>query len=181
MLFWVTVISGQARPEMVLAGGFLVFVLWVISFIDLSYMVIPNMLSLGLLLIGFIFSPWNSMLGTTFVSRVLYSLIGGTFGFILMFLLAWSGEKVFRREAMGGGDIKLMAGLGVFLGWRGVCGTLFIASIAGTIWGLGLIVFNRAGRNTPLPFGPFLALGAWLVWVTRGDLIFASLLMPWGF
>lgn len=166
---------------MAAAGGFLLFVLWVICFIDLKHKLIPDILSLGLLSAGIVFSPWNSFLGPTTLARISQSVIGGAVGFVLMFFLAWSGEKVFGRESLGGGDIKLMAGLGIFLGWRGVWGTLFIASIVGTVWALGLIAMKKAGRGSYLPFGPFLALAAWLLWVSGEKIPWYSFLMPWGF
>lgn len=179
VMFWLTIALRHTPWAMAPAGGCLVFFLWIICFIDWKHRIIPDPLSLGLLASGILFCPWNPFLGESLSGRVLQSLAGGAFGFFLLYFLAWAGEKIFRREAMGGGDIKFMAALGVFLGWRGVWGTLFIASLAGTACALGLMAFKRAGRGSYLPFGPFLALAAWLVWTYAERLPLASLFTPW--
>ena len=64
------------------------------------------------------------------------------------------------REGMGGGDIKLLAMIGAFLGWQAVPVTLMIASLTGTAIGIGLMLVRRRDRRTAIPFGPFLAVGA---------------------
>ena len=61
---------------------------------------------------------------------------------------------------MGGGDIKLIAMIGAFLGWRYTLLTIFLGALAGAIVGLSLMIFKGKGRKHPVPFGPFLALGA---------------------
>ena len=61
---------------------------------------------------------------------------------------------------MGGGDIKLIAMIGAFLGWQDVLMTIFIGALSGSIVGLFLMLFKGKGRKYPVPFGPFLALGA---------------------
>ena len=75
------------------------------------------------------------------------------------------------REIMGGGDIKLIAMLGAFLGWHAVLVTIFLAAVLGACVGLTLILLRRQGRREPLPFGPFLALGALLA-MGWGETIF---------
>src|SRR4029453_7971100 len=76
----------------------------------------------------------------------------------------WGVAEVYHRltgrEGMGGGDIKLLAMIGAFLGWQAVPVTLMIASLAGTAVGVALIVVQRGDRRTAIPFGPFLAVGA---------------------
>ncbi|HEB74418.1 MAG TPA: prepilin peptidase, partial [Candidatus Desulfofervidus auxilii] len=68
-----------------------------------------------------------------------------------------------KKEGMGGGDIKLLAMIGAFLGWRAIPFVLFSASVMGSIIGILWILFQGKDRNFPIPFGPFLALGA--IWV----------------
>ena len=79
--------------------------------------------------------------------------------------------EAFKREArrqslpvwkgrLGGGDIKLLAMIGAFLGWQHVCMTVFLASCAGALVGIGLMAFRCMERGQYIPFGPFLALGA---------------------
>ena len=83
-------------------------------------------------------------------------LVGG--GFLLA--TAWAYEKFTGVDGMGGGDIKLLAMIGAFLGWPSVPVTLFVASILGSVIGIGLMVATGAGRRLALPFAPFLCSGA---------------------
>jgi leader peptidase (prepilin peptidase)/N-methyltransferase len=82
--------------------------------------------------------------------------LGAAVGFGLLYLVAWGGEKVFRKEAMGGGDIKMMAMVGAFVGWQGVLLTIFGGALLGTV------IFVPISLRTKklVPFGVFLAVGA---------------------
>ena len=81
-------------------------------------------------------------------------------GAAVIWLLAWLGKKIYKKEAVGEGDIFLMAGVGALTGVEGVFSSLIIASFFGSIYGVALIVFKKAGRFDRVPFGPFLSLGA---------------------
>ena len=97
---------------------------------------------------------WQSLLGL---------LVGGG----VLFLVA-IGYQVFRkREGMGGGDIKLLAMIGAFLGLPGVLYTLFASSLVGSLAGLLLMFKDKSGGGTRIPFGPFLALGFCGVWLKQ--------------
>jgi len=87
---------------------------------------------------------------------------------------------IFPREAMGFGDVKLMAAVGAFLGWQAVIFTLIAAAFVGTIVGLTLIITGRREFGARLPFGPYLALGAtiWLFWGPRIVALYLNLLQP---
>jgi leader peptidase (prepilin peptidase)/N-methyltransferase len=84
------------------------------------------------------------------------ALLGAAGGFALLYAVAWAGEKVFKKEAMGGGDIKMMAMVGAFVGWKGVLLTIFGGALLGTL------VFVPISLRTKklVPFGIFLAAGA---------------------
>ena len=71
------------------------------------------------------------------------------------------------REAMGFGDVKFLACIGAFLGWKGVFFTLFAGSIVGALIGVGMMVVTRGRSGGRIPFGPYLAMGA-LIWVFAG-------------
>jgi leader peptidase (prepilin peptidase)/N-methyltransferase len=137
-----------------LQGICLACLLLIISFIDLEHQIIPDGLSLpgmvlGLLLSGFTGNPgWIS------------SLIGFFLGGGVLYLLAVGYEKLTGREGLGGGDIKLLAMIGAFLGWPGVLLTLAVGSLAGSLVGLFLMAFMKKERTLAVPFGPFLSLGA---------------------
>ena len=87
-----------------------------------------------------------------------------------MLFLAWAGEKVFKKEALGGGDIKLIAATGALLGWQGVLGPLLIGSVAGGFVALTLLLLKKKKLGESLPFGPFLSLGAYFVCLFPGFL-----------
>jgi leader peptidase (prepilin peptidase)/N-methyltransferase len=151
-------------PSLVL-GVFITFVLVVISFVDSDWKIIPDFFSMGLIGVGLVVSPLNSLLGGDGTARVLSSMKGCLVGFGSAWLLAVAGRRFFRREALGGGDVKLLAGLGTFLGWPGVFTSWFLASILGTLFFVSLKVRGKMNWGAYLPFGPFLAAGAWAHWV----------------
>jgi leader peptidase (prepilin peptidase)/N-methyltransferase len=124
----------------------------IITFIDLKENIIPDVLSLPLLLLGFLMSfflknlsPINSLLGI---------LAGGG----VLLLVAILGSFLFKKEAMGGGDIKLAAMVGAFLGWQLTLLSLFLSFFTGAIIGIVILIKNK-GESDPIPFGPFIALG----------------------
>ena len=84
-------------------------------------------------------------------------------------LIAIVYEKLTGHEGMGGGDIKLLAMLGAFLGWEGVLFTILASSLLGTVIGGGAMLISGKGRKFAIPFGPFLSLGAvlYILWGTQ--------------
>ncbi len=132
---------------------FLFTSLLVIFFIDLKYQLIPDVITLPGIVIGFIFS----LLAQS--PPFLESLIGFFAGGGILYLIAIFGDKIFKKESMGGGDIKLAAMLGTFLGWKMVLLVIFLASFLGAIVGITYIIFSKQRRgNRLIPFGPFLAI-----------------------
>ena len=77
-----------------------------------------------------------------------------------LFLVAWIYKLVTKKEGMGGGDIKFLAMIGALIGWKGVLFTVFVASSVGTLIGLSIMLIRHKDMKLALPFGPFLALGA---------------------
>lgn len=140
----------------VLAAGALV----VLSFIDYDTFFIPDVLSLGLVALGVAAAPFNPWFDGGLLARLGASLFGGLFGFLLTWGLAEAGEWWFKREALGGGDVKLLAGVGALLGWQAVFSSLMLGSLAGSVYGGALLLSKKADRHSAIPFGPFLSLGA---------------------
>lgn len=84
-------------------------------------------------------------------------------GVLLLGLIGFFGKLYFKKDAMGEGDIKLIAAIGAFLGWQKVILTLFLGSLTGTIFSVALIyLFSKKKWGDYIPFGPFLAVGAFL-------------------
>jgi leader peptidase (prepilin peptidase)/N-methyltransferase len=137
--------------------------LMVISFIDLDVRIVPDVISLPGIVVGLLVSTaaWLLPLDPQRVlpsplSSFLGILVGG--GFLL--LVAWAYEFFTGVEGMGGGDVKLLAMIGAFLGWTAIPVTLFSASLAGSVIGLGFMLAKGVGGKYALPFAPFLCLGA---------------------
>ena len=126
----------------------------VITFIDLDHRIIPDVITLPGIPIGLAASFGPGMISP------LESLVGILAGGGSLFLVAWGYQLVTQREGMGGGDIKLLAMIGAFIGWKGVLLTIFIASLTGTLAGMALIFRRRGDMKLAVPFGPFLAVGA---------------------
>ena len=130
----------------------------VASTVDLEFQIIPDEVSLGGLVLGLLLSlAVPSLHGTD--SRWL-SLsragIGAVVGGGLLYLTGVMGELLFRKESMGGGDVKLLAMAGSLLGWRPVTLTFFLAPILALIPGLVVLCWKR---SHVIPYGPFLSLG----------------------
>ena len=136
--------------ESVRAALFLTILLG-IAMTDAREYIIPDEFSIGGLVLGLGLSLIHGLEGFR------PAAIGAAVGFVVLWLVAWLGKHAFRKEAMGGGDIKMMAMVGAFVGWQGVFLTIFLGSVVGTIvFGpLALI-----GKKKDVPFGIFLAMGA---------------------
>lgn len=136
----------------------------VITFIDLDHQIIPDVISLPGIPVGFacsFFIPWLPWLD---------SLLGILLGGGILFAVAWLYEVLAKREGMGGGDIKLLAMMGAFLGWKAVLPVIFIASLVGTLVGVPVMVLQKQDSRLAIPFGPFLALAA-LIYLFWGEQI----------
>jgi leader peptidase (prepilin peptidase) / N-methyltransferase len=121
--------------------------------IDLEHQLLPNVITLPGIVVGLIAS---AVLPPGIVDALIGVLIGGG----VLWLI---GEAYFRysgHEGMGGGDVKMLAMIGAFLGWKLVLVTLVLSSIAGSAIGLLVIAIRKGGMKYALPYGTFLALGA---------------------
>lgn len=125
-----------------------------ITFIDIDHQIIPDVISLPGIPIGLACSLMLSSI--SFRDSLIGALIGGG----SLFLVAWGYYHFTGKEGMGGGDIKLLAMIGAFIGWQGVFFTIFISSAVGSIIGIFLMLVARKNMKFAVPFGPFLSLGA---------------------
>jgi leader peptidase (prepilin peptidase)/N-methyltransferase len=143
---------------------YLIFIstLIVIFFIDLEHQIIPNSITLPGI-------PIAVLLGSTILPDPFYpsemlgfksSIIGFIAGGGSFYLIAVIGKTILKKDAMGGGDIKMMAMVGGLLGWKAIILTTFIASLFGSIIGVALIRIKGREWGSKIPFGPYLALGA---------------------
>lgn len=140
-----------------------------ITWIDWDHQIIPDVISLPGIVLGV--AAASTVLPTGFVNSLIGVLVGGG---VLLFM-AWISPYLFGKEGIGGGDIKLLAMIGAFLGWKAALLTLMLASVVGSVIGIGLLVFKIVTRGQYIPFGPYLALGAVLT------LFFGTDMMAWYF
>ncbi len=137
-------------------GGYFVFcaALLVIIWIDIYHQIIPDSISLPGIVLGFLFALISPTL--TWQDSLIGLLAGGG----LLYLIAWSYFLLRHQEGMGGGDIKLLAMLGAFLGWQALPFVILASSLSGSIIGLTAMLISGSSMQTRIPFGPFLAVAA---------------------
>jgi leader peptidase (prepilin peptidase)/N-methyltransferase len=128
--------------------------LLVITFIDIDHRIIPDVISLPGIPLGVAASFFMPSLSWA------DSLIGVLAGGGSLYAVAWGYVRITGKEGMGGGDIKLLAMIGAFIGWKGVLLTIFTGSAIGTLVGLVAMLAEKKNMKMRIPFGPFLALGA---------------------
>ncbi|MGB3242091.1 MAG: prepilin peptidase [Candidatus Omnitrophota bacterium] len=134
------------------------YILIVIVFVDIERQEVPDVLSIPGIFLGMILVTAVAVIDRGPVVKVfLNSFLGALAGGGSMFLLGFFGELIFRKESLGGGDVKLMAMIGAFLGWKLVLVTFFLAPVLG----LGVALFMKVKRNKEIiPYAPYLSLGA---------------------
>ncbi|SMP48785.1 prepilin peptidase [Anoxynatronum buryatiense] len=146
------------------AISFLTLLLIVMTFIDLDHQIIPDGLTI-MVAVGGVFHLAYGLIGNTGITigqAALGVLIGG--GFFLAIAIVSNG-------GMGGGDIKLMAALGLWFGWQGILLVMFLSFIIGGIVSVGLLIARRKGRKSMVPFGPFIGIGTFLTAVYGNQII----------
>ena len=150
--------------------AYLASTLIVCTFIDLDFRILPDEITLSGIVLGLACSTafpflyrdqlpapdWNPHLRGAVAAGLGAVMGGGT-----IYAIGVLGKLVFRKDAMGLGDVKLMAFLGAFLGWKAILLTLVLGCFAGSGYGIGRMILTRRMRGGYIPFGPFLAIGGW--------------------
>lgn len=159
-LWWAVAVLVYGFTLHALAGAVFGTILLGIAITDARHYLIPDEFTWGGLVLGLALSLQGGGPG------LVQALLGAAAGFALLFVVARAGQWVFKEEAMGGGDIKMMAMVGAFVGWRGVLLTVFAGALLGTL----IFVPLSLKKKRLVPFGVFLALGAAVTFVA-GDAI----------
>ena len=133
--------------------------LFVASMVDIEHRIIPDEVSVGGMLAGLVISFLYPELHhkASHLQGLLWSFIGAMAGGGLIYLVAIIGEMIFRKEAMGGGDVKLQAMIGAFLGWKWAVFSFFVGCFVGSAIGIYQLIRYK---DSTLPFGPALAIGS---------------------
>ncbi len=144
----------------------LISILLIIFFIDVDFQIIPDVITLPCMLIGLGISFLPNGIG--FVPSIIGLLVGGG----SLYLIAILGDWLFKKDSMGGGDIKMAAMLGAFLGWQKVLFIFLSSAVIGLVVSIALMaVSSKIRKERVVPFGPFLASAAVLAIIYGEQLI----------
>ena len=152
-------VSNALAAAMLLTG-----VLIALTAIDLDHQLLPDSLTLPLLWVGLLIN-----IDATFVSLE-SAVLGAVFGYLCLWSVYWLFKIITGKEGMGYGDFKLLAALGAWFGLSALPTIVLLSSLVGAVIGIALIVTGRQSRETPMPFGPFLA-GAALIHLFYPDVL----------
>jgi leader peptidase (prepilin peptidase)/N-methyltransferase len=141
----------------------------VATFVDIDHFIIPDEISLGGLVVGLVLSTvFPELQGVgSFWQGFLWSLAGAVLGGGTLYLISWIGSAILKKEAMGMGDVKLLAAMGAFLGWQSPFFIIAVSSVIGSVFGIFLLFRKRKAFGVRMPFGPYLAL-AGVLWLLGG-------------
>ncbi|MEQ1881158.1 MAG: A24 family peptidase [Burkholderiales bacterium] len=138
--------------SLAMAGAlFFAWSLIALTAIDIDTQLLPDDITLPLLWLGLLVN-----LNSTFVALPA-AVLGAAAGYLSLWSVYWLFKLSTGKEGMGYGDFKLLAAIGAWLGWKLLPVVILLSSLVGAVVGIGLIIFARHGRNTPIPFGPYLA------------------------
>ena len=139
-----------------LAGLFLSWCLIAASGIDLGHKLLPDTITLPLVWLGILLSLFNVF------SDLETSVIGAITGYLCLWSIFIMFKLATGKEGMGHGDFKLLAALGAWCGWKMLLVIVLTSSLLGAIVGISMIILSKTGRNTQIPFGPYLAVAGWI-------------------
>lgn len=138
---------------------FTTFLSWVMllqSYIDIEHQIIPDQITLPVLWIGLFVNTFGVF------TDINSAIIGAISGYLSLWIFAKLFFLITKKEGMGHGDFKLLAMLGAWLGWQVLPIIILLSSLSGAIIGIVILLIKKQGKNTPIPFGPFLALAGWI-------------------
>ncbi|MFN3550511.1 MAG: prepilin peptidase [Endomicrobiia bacterium] len=136
------------------------FVLLVISFIDLKTTEIPDVLSYYLIISGITLSVFNPLLGIDIFVRISNSIIGGIVGFLFLWNIEFFSRKIFKKPTLGGGDVKLFCAVGTYFGLFSIFKILFYSCIVALVYVLSIgLIKNKKIFGEYIQFAPFVSLG----------------------
>lgn len=131
-----------------------------LAFIDIDHQLLPDVITLPVMWLGLALSLWWSA-GTTFAAPH-DAIIGAIAGYLSLWLVFHGFKLLTGKEGMGYGDFKLLALFGAWLGWQMLPLIVLLAAAVGAIIGISMIALKRLQRETPIPFGPYLAAAGWI-------------------
>lgn len=164
-------------PNMLLIPVFWVFATGLVigSFVDFEHMIIPDSISIGGIVLGLAVSMLTPELHAkeSAMGGLVSSAAGMVCGSLVLWGVAILGRIIFKKEAMGFGDVKLLGAIGAFLGVKAVLFCIFASSLVGSLVGVTMILAGQKKMQSRIPYGPYLALAA-LIWMLWGENIWFS-------
>ena len=141
----------------------------IIFFIDLKHFIIPNVLTFPLMIIGFIKS-FDPNLNTNIFPNYINSLIGGIFGYLIIWSIIYFYKKLKNKEGMGLGDAKLLAVIGFWFGWMSIPFVIFTSSVVALLFVIPSLINKSKKMSSQIPFGPYIIIGC-ILYVSFSDQI----------
>ncbi|WP_370981307.1 A24 family peptidase [Agaribacterium sp. ZY112] len=135
-----------------------------LTYIDIDHQLLPDQLTLPLLWLGLALN-----INGTFVDLE-SAVYGAMAGYLSLWSIYWLFKLLTGKEGMGFGDFKLLAALGAWAGWQVLPTIILLSSLVGAIFGIANILMSGKDKNTPMPFGPYLAIAGWLAFFWGTDI-----------
>ena len=143
----------------------------IIFFIDLDHFIIPNELTFPLMILGFLKS-FDPNINLNLFPNYMDSLIGGVFGYILIWGIITLYMKIRKKEGMGLGDAKLLSAIGFWFGWYSIPYVIFLSSLSALLIALPSLINKSKSMSSQIPFGPYLIFGTVAYLIFRNYFIF---------
>ena len=141
----------------------------IIFFIDLEHFIIPNVLTFPMMIVGFLksFDPNLPSLFPNYIN----SLIGGLFGYGVIWSIIYFYKQLRKKEGMGLGDAKLLAVVGFWFGWISIPFVLFLSSVLALLWVAPDLIKKSKKLTSQIPFGPYIILASILFFISKQKLM----------
>ena len=160
-----TIYSLQSTNVIIFLGCIFSVILLTLAILDFKYFWLPQVLTFGGLVLGITTSLYIDLYNDFYqFNYSIYTLLASLLGFTFFYLLSHLGKKIYNKPVIGGGDAKLSALIGSWLGIQGLFISIWFAFISAGIFVILGLIFKKIKRNQKIPFGVFLALSGLLVW-----------------
>ena len=155
-----------------LAALLFTWMLIALTMIDFDTQFLPDVITYPLLWLGLLASLWHPVWaqGAAPVAPR-DAIIGALAGYLSLWSVYWAFKLLTGKEGMGYGDFKLFAAIGAWLGWQMLLPVILFASLVGAVFGFVIMIRQRRGKDTPMAFGPFLAVAGWLTMIWGHDVV----------
>ncbi len=155
-----------------LAAMVFTWMLIALTMIDFDTQFLPDQITYPLLWLGLLVSLWQPVWapGASPVTPR-DAIIGAATGYLSLWSIYWAFKLITGKEGMGYGDFKLFGALGAWLGWQMLLPIILFASAVGAVFGIVIMIRQRRGKDTPIAFGPFLAIAGWLAMIWGHDVV----------